>query len=423
MGIEQEIDDGVDAVLLVVGDRSHGLFSHGALVGVAGRLVVVRVGNEPSTDPEDREWLDLEVGGAAIDVGLVESDVTVVLLIHVEVLHQPLVEKILELHPPGEQLDVLFGDFRLPVLPDDDVRPTDSAAVRGDEDTLLPVVGVDGDELVESARSPHDSEHTDETLVVLHHAQNVPVQKHQVDGREAELFAGQVLDVLHAEIKGQASDRLLFLIGRDVGHQREVLDQATGFTLRSVRGAEHPPLGGLEGAGPAHLSRLFELAGDAGHVTESGYEGEAGENLGDPGPIHLESLYGPVAGGYGVGESVGNLILAHVPHDVELRGPLPGNGVIGDPLQLGVEFLEEVLEQQGQQLPGELEAFVAVVVLVVDPHGVFLRFDDPPDHQRKVDTLRTKVEVIDGDMRENDIGQNVGGFVHFRFVFPSSSHP
>lgn len=40
---------------------THGLLAHSALVCVPGRLVVVGVGNEASTHPEQREGLDLQV--------------------------------------------------------------------------------------------------------------------------------------------------------------------------------------------------------------------------------------------------------------------------------------------------------------------------------------------------------------------------
>ncbi len=40
---------------------THRLFAHGALVGVARRLVVMRVGNQSSANPKNRERLDLQM--------------------------------------------------------------------------------------------------------------------------------------------------------------------------------------------------------------------------------------------------------------------------------------------------------------------------------------------------------------------------
>ncbi len=52
--------------------------------------------------------------------------------------------------------------------------------------------------------------------------------------------------------------------------------------------------------------------------------------------------------------------------DVELGGALFGDVLLGDVLQLGVEPLEQVLEEESDQLAGELQTLVAVVVPVVD---------------------------------------------------------
>ena len=40
---------------------THGLLAHSALVGVSGRLVVVRVGDQTSTHPQDGERLNLQM--------------------------------------------------------------------------------------------------------------------------------------------------------------------------------------------------------------------------------------------------------------------------------------------------------------------------------------------------------------------------
>ena len=154
------------------------------------------------------------------------------------------------------------------------------------------------------------------------------------------------MNVLHPKVEGQPPDRLFVLLGRDVGHERKILHQAAAFTLGGVRGAHHPPLGGLERAGTAHFPRLLKLAREARHHPQDGDVREAGQHLGDARALHLEALEGPVAAGDGVGEAVGDLVLSHVSHNVELRRPLLGYGLVRDPLQLGVELLEEVLKEE-----------------------------------------------------------------------------
>ena len=96
MRVDHEVEEGVDSVELVVGDGSDGLLSHGALIGVSGRLVVVRVGNETGDGSEDGEGFDLEMGGSRDDHVLVESDEGVVLLVTIEVLDDSGSEEVVE---------------------------------------------------------------------------------------------------------------------------------------------------------------------------------------------------------------------------------------------------------------------------------------------------------------------------------------
>ena len=59
--------------------------------------------------------------------------------------------------------------------------------------------------------------------------------------------------------------------------------------------------------------------------------------------------------GDGVDHAVGDLVLAHVLDHVELSGPLLGDDLVGDLLQLRVELFEEVLKEQRQELVRERE--------------------------------------------------------------------
>ena len=61
LGVDEEVEQGIHDVELVVGDVAHGLLAHGALVGVARRLVVVRVGDEARHHAQHRERLYLQV--------------------------------------------------------------------------------------------------------------------------------------------------------------------------------------------------------------------------------------------------------------------------------------------------------------------------------------------------------------------------
>ena len=59
---------------------------------------MVRVGYQTGYSPKDCKGFDLEVGSSRLDVGLVESNVRIVLLIDVEVFYESLMEKVIESH-------------------------------------------------------------------------------------------------------------------------------------------------------------------------------------------------------------------------------------------------------------------------------------------------------------------------------------
>ncbi len=55
-----------------------------------------------------------------------------------------------------------------------------------------------------------------------------------------------------------------------------------------------------------------------------------------------------------MGQAHGDLILSHVTNDVKLSGSLLWDGLVCNPLQLKVEFFEEIFEEKGEKL-GERE--------------------------------------------------------------------
>ena len=90
-GIHEEVERrDVHALLLVAGDGTDGLLSHGALIGVSRRLVVVGVRNQRGDDAEDRHRIDLHVCVCGRNVLVADGDETRVLLVHVDVLDDSL---------------------------------------------------------------------------------------------------------------------------------------------------------------------------------------------------------------------------------------------------------------------------------------------------------------------------------------------
>ena len=58
---------------------------------------------------------------------------------------------------------------------------------------------------------------------------------------------------LHTQHVGQPGQGLFFIVCGHMGHECQVLDQATALALGRVSRAQHPPLAGLQGTRPAHL--------------------------------------------------------------------------------------------------------------------------------------------------------------------------
>jgi len=131
--------------------------------------------------------------------------------------------------------------------------------------------------------------------------------------------------------------------------------------------------------------------------------------VGDALALHLEALDDPVACGDGVDEAVGDQVLANVLDDVELGGALLGDVLLGDVLQLGVEPLEEIFEEEGDQLAGELQALVAVVVSVVDLDLAELGQDCAAEHDGRVDRLHLQAALGHGHVRQQDLGEDLVG--------------
>ena len=107
------------------------------------------------------------------DVLLVERDHAVVLLVHVQVLDETLLQEVVEAaHALHQLVDVRVLYARHAVV-DDDVRPAHASTVRRDVDELLRVVRADRHELVEVAGAAHLAERAHQPLVVTRHAEDV----------------------------------------------------------------------------------------------------------------------------------------------------------------------------------------------------------------------------------------------------------
>ena len=93
---------------------------------------MVRVRDNPRAHPEQSERLNLQMRVFLRDLALVQRDVRVVLLVDVQVLHQPLAQKIVKRPMPIlELVEVRLRHQHLPILHDEQ-RSAHAPAVRGD---------------------------------------------------------------------------------------------------------------------------------------------------------------------------------------------------------------------------------------------------------------------------------------------------
>lgn len=279
---------------------------------------------------------------------------------------------------------------------DDDERATDAAAVARDVDRLLLQVDVDADELVDAAGATQLAERAHEPRRTARQAEDVAVEVDDEVPLGVDLGAVQHVDVcgrageregerggeksqfgstrrggrtttreggederrtLDADEEADVPDGLLVNIGRDVGHEGEVLDEATGFSLGRVARAQHAPLARLERTRSTDLARLLELGRDARHHAERRDERQAAEDVRDAGALHLEPLERPVARRDGAHKALRDAITVELELlDRVKLGRAVGllEDLVNVRLEVVVELLEQVLEQERQELAGSV---------------------------------------------------------------------
>ena len=72
--------------------------------------------------------------------------------------------------------------------------------------------------------------------------QQISVEEHQMVLGIGQLLARQQVDVLHAQVDGEAHDGRLLVIRRDVCHQCEVFHETAGLALGLGWRREHDAL-------------------------------------------------------------------------------------------------------------------------------------------------------------------------------------
>ena len=101
------------------------------------------------------------------------------------------------------------------------------------------MVDKDRDELRDSTGSTKSTKGRQELSWVPDHCRRRPVQQDEVGARRIKLIATQIDDIFGPKDVQQSSNWLLFIVGGDVRHERQVFDQATRFSLRSIGRTQH----------------------------------------------------------------------------------------------------------------------------------------------------------------------------------------
>ena len=268
---------------LVVGDvHSHGLFSHGTLVRVTRRLVVVWERDDGRAHAQDHRRVDLavRVGGRVRVIRVVPGRLEVVdghgdhrglLLLDVDVLDGarldqglPALARVLAL---GQLHDVALGHAQLLVV-DDEQRPAASTVVGRQPELLEPDVVDDAHLGVEVRLPPEGPERGDELGGVSVHADPRTIDENLGgggDGRRQDL-----LERLGVPVLERLEHRPRRAPDADVGHQRQVLDQSTGLSFRCLCRANHAPLRVVQLARLGELSLSADGRVDAPQVAQRG---------------------------------------------------------------------------------------------------------------------------------------------------------
>lgn len=300
-GVHEEVERrDVHALLLVAGDGSNGLLSHGALVGVSRRLVVVGIRDQRRDDAEDRHRVDFHVCVRGRDVPVADGDETRVLLVHVNVLDDSLNATLSPSLPRERARRCRACRVAAPRRASASGRVVRSpcsgrAAVcrcgrhrtrggRSDGSAChlhraAHLVVVDADELSQESSPPQLADGVDEGVRLRVDAEDATVQEDDVAGVRVELLGADEADVEHAEVVGDLTQRLFVLVGGDVREDGERLDQTALLSFGRVAGTHHAELRRLQGSRSADLLRLLHVRANARHVADGGDVGETRDGL------------------------------------------------------------------------------------------------------------------------------------------------
>ena len=123
-----------------------------------------------------------------------------------------------------------------------DQRSTDPSFVGGDVHGILMMTDEDAHQGGDAAHSPKLAEVSQEGVWLARESKGGAVDEDDVGAVGVQLLATHAHQIFGAGDEDQSPNGRLFVVGGDVGHEGQILDQATGFAFGRIGRAQHPKL-------------------------------------------------------------------------------------------------------------------------------------------------------------------------------------
>lgn len=221
------------------------MFGHGGLQGVFCGLVVVWERDDGRADAEDHGRVDLAVRVFHEFVGQVahvHGDHCVLFLLHIQELHEPLPPEHLK-SKPINQIGLLH--LNLIIRPHHNQRPHTPSRIRIDLNLLLTNIPHNGHLKGYLAQHPHPPQPANHIQRLIGRPNPIAIQ-HNLRLRQDFLRVGVHIEcrvLCPADFVLEPVVLLVEHAAGDIGHERDVLDDADLLALWGLAGADHSEVG------------------------------------------------------------------------------------------------------------------------------------------------------------------------------------
>mmetsp|Transcript_39028 Transcript_39028/g.94366 ORF Transcript_39028/g.94366 Transcript_39028/m.94366 type:complete len:291 (-) Transcript_39028:1653-2525(-) len=238
---------------LVIGSvNSHSLLSHGTLVDITRRLVVVGKGNNRSTNTQNHGRVNLAVCVSrrvrvfSVQILGFHGNHCCFFFFRINVFHNTFIQKIgpcqfrfaiksLKLN------DMLFLQYQLLIL-NNEQRSTDTTSIRVDADFLCRNISHNRHFGIDIHHSSERSESIHQRLWITMNTDPVSIDKNLAGIGFGNDRWQNIRQVFRRKLFQKFHDRNLCCTRRNVGHERQVLDQSYSLSLGSLSRTHHTPM-------------------------------------------------------------------------------------------------------------------------------------------------------------------------------------